>query len=492
LREYKRSIAASEGEPKKKRQRKSKKSKPGLTPETPPDGDDDPAKQGNLETNVPLTLEEQPATSSQPNPENTGTTLDAAGTAERGDPPSQGGDRQVPGLAQERIMQAMLAEIYEATVDDVPGEIFCYKAMFPAYAGEDEMDPLQVYKATADPDTMYMHQAMKQPDAAKFKEAMQKEWDDQLNNGNFSLIKRSEVPEGALVLPTVWQMKRKRDILTRAIKKYKARLNVDGSRMKKGLHYDQTYAPVAKWNSIRTMLIMSALHGWHTKQIDYVLAFPQAPVERELYISIPRGFEIEGGRNEDYVLKLHRNVYGQAQSGRVWYQYLSDILDNKVGFVRSEVDECVFYRGNVMCVLYTDDSILAGPDQAKAEQAIEDIKAAKLNITVEGDIKDFLGVNIERMEDGSVILKQPHLIDQILEDLKMDEKTKSKPTPASSSKLLSRHSKSEDFDNSFNYRSVIGKLNYLEKGTRSDIAYITHQCARFTTCPKKEHGEAIR
>jgi hypothetical protein len=67
-----------------------------------------------------------------------------------------------------------------------------------------------------------------------------------------------------------------------------------------------------------------------------------------------------------------------------------------------------------------------------------------------------------------------------------------KTTPAASSKLLSRHSDSPDFDCSFDYRSVIGKLNYLEKGSRSDIAYITHQCARFSTCPKKQHGEAIR
>ena len=67
-----------------------------------------------------------------------------------------------------------------------------------------------------------------------------------------------------------------------------------------------------------------------------------------------------------------------------------------------------------------------------------------------------------------------------------------KPIPAPSSKLLKRYSKSKDFDNSFNYRYVIGKLNYLAKATRADIAYATHQCARFTSCPKHEHGEAIR
>ena len=146
-----------------------------------------------------------------------------------------------------------------------------------------------------------------------------------------------------------------------------------------------------------------------------------------------------------------------------------------------------------MYILYTDDSILAGPDPKEIDQIIKDMQKAKLDITVEGDLQDFLGVNIEQKEDGSIHLTQPHLIDQILKDLRLDkENVKEKATPASSSKMLSRHTDSEPFDNSFDYRSVIGKLNYLEKGSRSDIAYITHQCARFSTAPKVEHGEAIR
>ena len=88
--------------------------------------------------------------------------------------------------------------------------------------------------------------------------------------------------------------------------------------------------------------------------------------------------------------------------------------------------------------------------------------------TVEGDLADFLGVNIDRRYDGS-IHSQPHLIDQILEDLRLKHDTvKIRTTPAASSKLLTRHSDSQSFDNSFNYRSVIGKLNYLKKATRSD------------------------
>jgi hypothetical protein len=96
---------------------------------------------------------------------------------------------------------------------------------------------------------------------------------------------------------------------------------------------------------------------------------------------------------------------------------------------------------------------------------------------VEGDIQDFLGININSKKDGTVQLTQPHLIDNILQDLNLDKpNTVTKTTPASSSKILLRHSDSMPFDKSFEYRSVIGKLNYLEKVTISYISYITHQC----------------
>ena len=143
--------------------------------------------------------------------------------------------------------------------------------------------------------------------------------------------------------------------------------------------------------------------------------------------------------------------------------------------------------------MYTNDSILAGPNEEEIKQIVVDLKKTKLNVTEEGDLEDFLGVHIERKRDGTIHLTQPHLIDQILKDLRLkDDNVTTKPIPASSSKLLSRHSDSVPFDKSFDYRSVVGKLNYLEKTTRSDISYITHQCARFTSDPKKEHGNAIR
>lgn len=400
--------------------------------------------------------------------------------------------------SQPNLIEAANSEITHKRVSDkhVAGEIFCYSALCPD--GDMHVkslaDPLYAYKASADPDTLYHHQAMKEPDHAEFSDAMQLEYSNRLDEKTYSVIHKSKVPKGATVLPTVWQLRRKRDIKTRNVKKYKARLNLDGSRMIKGTHYDQSYAPVASWNSIRTLLTLTAINGWHTKQLDYVAAFPQAPIERELYMRIPPGINAGiKGNPKDHVLKLHRNIYGQKQAGRVWNKYLVRKLIKEVGFTQSKVDNCVFYHGKVMYVLYTDDSILAGPDPDEIDKIIAKMKRAKLDITIEGDLEDFLGVNIDRKEDGTIHLTQPHLIDTILKDLNLlGEKVKPKDTPAASSRILGSHSNSEDFDKNFNYRSVIGKLNYLERGSRSDIAYITHQCARFTSCPKKEHGNAIR
>ncbi len=108
---------------------------------------------------------------------------------------------------------------------DCEGELFCLEALF--------MDAL-AYAASRDPDTMYLHQAMKEPDKDKFLATMVEEMDAQLKGGNFSLILRSKVPKGATILPAVWQMKHKCWIQTWEVYKWKARLNIDRSRQVKG------------------------------------------------------------------------------------------------------------------------------------------------------------------------------------------------------------------------------------------------------------------
>ena len=369
------------------------------------------------------------------------------------------------------------------------GELLDYNMII----NEEQLEPVHILQASSDPDTMYYHEAMAEPDREQFKKAMRSEWHDQHKNGNFSIIAKEDVPPDATVLPAVWALKRKRCIRTRRIKKYKARLNVDGSKMIYGQHYNQTYAPVAAWSTVRLILTLALTLNWHTTQLDYVQAYPQAPVERELYMQIPVGINLKEGNRKTHVLQLHKNVYGQKQAGKVWYDYLVNKLVNEVKFTQSKIDPCLFYRGKTLYTLYTDDSIIAGPDKQEIAQIIQDIKLAGLNMTEEGDVADFLGVNIAKKHDGTIHLTQPHLIDQILTDLKMTSPLlEPKDTPAMTSRTLHRHDSSPPHDGSFHYRSVLGRLGYLETGSRIDIAYICHQLARFSINPKREHSSAMR
>ena len=166
--------------------------------------------------------------------------------------------------------------------------------------------------------------------------------------------------------------------------------------MREGEDYDKTYAPVASWMSIRLLLTFVVAFGWQTQQVDYVTAYTQASIDCNMYMEFPRGFKVPGGVDrKDVILKLHHNLYGQKQAGRVWYEYLRKWLVTKAGFIQSKHNECLFYWGKVMYALYIDDSILGAPTQKELEAAIKVIQDAKLQITLEGDLTDFLGVKIE-------------------------------------------------------------------------------------------------
>ena len=122
-----------------------------------------------------------------------------------------GGSYDAGQFQQPQVIEAWTAEVTNLTKEDIPGEILCLETMFPDYHQQHMMikldnDPLYAYKATSDPDTMYMHQAMKEPNKDKFKETMVKEAKDQMENGNFSIVHRSEVPKGKIILPTTCSM----------------------------------------------------------------------------------------------------------------------------------------------------------------------------------------------------------------------------------------------------------------------------------------------
>jgi hypothetical protein len=116
-------------------------------------------------------------------------------------------------------------------------------------------------------------------------------------------------------------MKRKRKPSTGEISKCKARMNVNGSKMIKRIHYEETYAPVVAWATIRFFLTLAVINNKRTRQLDFLLAFTQANIERDLYMRLPAGFIIPGKtlseeERKKYVLKLEKNVSIRTYSER--------------------------------------------------------------------------------------------------------------------------------------------------------------------------------
>jgi hypothetical protein len=113
-------------------------------------------------------------------------------------------------------------------------------------------------------------------------------------------------------------MQCKRDLLiTNRVIKHKARLNLHGGKQVYGMNYFETYAPVVTLFVIRLMIVFGIIFCWALWQVDYIMAYPQAPVETDIYMELPQGIKTATGDSKDHVLKLLKNIYGQKQAGRV-------------------------------------------------------------------------------------------------------------------------------------------------------------------------------
>jgi hypothetical protein len=108
----------------------------------------------------------------------------------------------------------------------------------------------KAFTASSDPDVMYLHQAMSAPDRQQFLDAMESEVKSHTDNVNWLIINKNDVPANHKILPAVWAMRRKRDIDTRNVYKWKARLNIHGGKQEHGINFWATYAPVASWPTI--------------------------------------------------------------------------------------------------------------------------------------------------------------------------------------------------------------------------------------------------
>lgn len=352
-------------------------------------------------------------------------------------------------------------------------------------------NPFAFAATAADEDTMYLHQARKEPDWNEFHKAMVKELKDHTDGEHWEVIPRSQVPKGQKVMRGVWSMKRKRRVGTGEVYKWKARLCIDGSSQQKGVNYWDTYSPVVSWETVRSLLTIAILNGWETRQIDFVLAFPQAKVDCPMFMEVPQGCNVDGNRS-DYVLSLKKNLYGARQASRVWFNYLMAGL-KKRGFKQSKVDQSVFYKGETIFIVYVDDGILIGPNSEEINGIIRSLKR-DYNLTDEGELNEYLGIKVEKIKgkDKQRKLTQPTLIKRILKAVGMDEdRGQKKPVRTPATKVLHKDVGGLARRLKWDYRSVVGMLNWLARSSRPDILFAVSQVGRFMAFPKRSHEDAI-
>ena len=189
-----------------------------------------------------------------------------------------------------------------------------YEAMHQDdYKIQDDMEDLLTCLASSDPETMYFDQSMKEPDRQEFLNASIREVNSHCELKHWKLLLLKDFTKGQPILDYVWAMKRKRDIVTIQVYKRKARLNINGGQQEYGVNYLETYLPVVNWFSIRTLLTMAAINKWHSRQVDFIQVYSQAPIKYDPYMELSKGFNTNEGDGRNHVLQLINNIYGQKQ-----------------------------------------------------------------------------------------------------------------------------------------------------------------------------------
>ena len=126
-----------------------------------------------------------------------------------------------------------------------------------------------------------------------------------------------------------------------SIHKHKARLVVKGYSQMAGVDYGDTFAPVARHETIQLLVALAANCGWKIFHLDVKSAFLIGILEEEIYIEQPIGFLVAG--HEDKVYKLHKALYGLKQAPRAWYSRIDDhFLQN--GFRRSSIEPTLYVK----------------------------------------------------------------------------------------------------------------------------------------------------
>ena len=251
-----------------------------------------------------------------------------------------------------------------------------------------------------------------------------------------------------------------------SIERYKARLVAKGFTQTLRIDYEETFAPVAKMNSIRVLFSLAACFDWPLYQLDVKNAFLNGILEEEVYMRLPPGFET--GKNK--VCKLKKALYGLKQSPRAWFNRFGKVIKG-FGYIQSQADHTLFHKQSLtgkisVIIVYVDNIIVTGNDQ----EAISELKkklAQSFEIMDLGPVKYFLGIEVATSNHGIFVNQRKYVLD-LLKETGL-ENCKPAETPLDANKKLEL-AKPEEVVDIEKFQRLVGKLIYLSH-TRPDIAF---------------------
>lgn len=324
--------------------------------------------------------------------------------------------------------------------------------------------------------------AMSADQCGKWQEAMQEEFDALVENDTFEL---TEVPVDRSVVGGKWVYAVKTE--QNGQERFKARYVAKGYSQTPDIDYKETFAPTARVTSIRMLLQLAIQEGMSIHQMDVKTAYLNAPIDCDIYMEQPEGFEKSGCQGEKLVWKLKKSLYGLKQSGHNWNKVLHQYLIGE-NFDESMSDPCVYTKkvgeSKVILIVWVDDILIAASD----ETILNDVKS---NLSVKFKMKDlgkmswFLGMEVVQKNDY-IEMSQKLYIQRLLERFKMSDcKPKATPCEVASGKLTVEES--SPLEDTKLYRELVGSLIYLMTCTRPDICYIVTRLSQFLASPTKAH-----
>uniref|UniRef100_A0A2N9E5K6 Integrase catalytic domain-containing protein n=1 Tax=Fagus sylvatica TaxID=28930 RepID=A0A2N9E5K6_FAGSY len=270
-----------------------------------------------------------------------------------------------------------------------------------------------------------------------------------------------------------------------SIERYKARLVAKGFTQEYGIDYEETFAPVARLSSVRTLLAVAASRQWKLFQMDVKNAFLNGDLSEEVYMQPPPGLS----HPPDKVCRLRRALYGLKQAPRAWFAKFSSTV-SRLGFSISSYDSALFLRrtgkGTILLLLYVDDMIITGDDLS----GIQELKAfLSQNFEMKdlGHLSYFLGLEITSSDDGFYLTQAKYTSDLLSRAGLTDHKILD--TPIEFNARLTPSS-GELLPDPTLYRQLVGSLVYLTV-TRPDISYAVHQVSQFMSAPRSTHYAAV-